>query len=122
MVIKKCFKCGAIVKVLNDCKCLDCGIECCNQKMKELVPNESDAAYEKHVPEYEINNDMVNVIVNHVMDDDHYIEWISYVYDNKEQIVYFNPGDAPQATFEYVTGAVIYAYCNKHLLWAKVVE
>ena len=56
------------------------------------------------------------------MDEDHYIEWISYVDDKNEQIVYFAPGDEPIATFKYVKGATIYSYCNKHSLWSKIVE
>ena len=122
MFIKKCLKCGALVKVFNDCNCLDCGISCCGQEMRKLIPNESDASFEKHVPEYEIINGILNVKVNHVMDDDHYIEWISYVFNNQEQIVYFKPGDDAKAIFKYVSGATIYAYCNKHLLWSKVVD
>ena len=47
---------------------------------------------------------------------------ISYVYDNKEQIVYFAPSDEPVATFKYVKGAIIYSYCNKHSLWSKEVK
>ena len=56
------------------------------------------------------------------MEEDHYIEWISYVYDNNEQIVYCAPGDHATATFKYVKGATIYSYCNKHSLWVKEVE
>ena len=56
------------------------------------------------------------------MDEDHYIDWTSYVYDKNEQIVYLVPGDEPIATFKYVKGATIYSYCNKHSLWSKVVE
>ncbi len=48
MMIKKCLKCGATVKVLNDCHCDDCGITCCNGKMVELKANSSDGAVEKH--------------------------------------------------------------------------
>ena len=41
LVIKKCFKCGALVNVLNDCTCEDCGIKCCNATMKEISEEES---------------------------------------------------------------------------------
>ena len=43
LVVKKCLKCGAIVKVLKDCNC-PCGIECCGEEMKAIVPNSFDAA------------------------------------------------------------------------------
>lgn len=122
MIIKKCLKCGILIKVFDDCECSDCGIKCCNDQMKILVPNESEASFEKHIPEYEINGKKIIVRVNHVMEDEHYIEWISYVYNNNEHVVYFNPGDKINVEFEYFSGGILYAYCNKHLLWTRVVE
>ena len=121
LIIKKCAKCGAVVKVLEDCKCA-CGIECCGEKMKTLEPNSIDAAVEKHVPTYEVKDGKIYARVNHVMDDDHYIEWISFVFDDKEVTTYFEPGEEPIAHCKYVPGSTIYAYCNKHALWKKDVE
>ena len=31
-----CEKCGAMVKVLVECTCENCGIECCGKPMKEI--------------------------------------------------------------------------------------
>ena len=121
--IKKCTKCGAMVKVLEDCKCEgDCGIKCCGEKMKELVPNSVDAAQEKHLPTYEIKDGKIYVTVNHVMEEDHYIEWIAIVRDNKEKVKYFQPGDEIKTHCKYVPGLKIYSYCNKHGLWKIDVE
>ena len=120
--IKKCLKCGALVKVLEDCTCENCGIKCCGEEMKELVPNSVDAAVEKHVPTYEVKDGKIFVKVNHVMEEDHYIEWISIVFDGKETITYFKPGDEPITHCKYVPSSTIYAYCNTHGLWKKEVE
>ena len=120
--IKKCLKCGATVKVIEDCSCDNCGIKCCGEQMQVLIPNSVDAAIEKHVPEYEIKDGKIVVRVNHVMEEDHYIEWISIVTDNEEIIHYYKPGDEPVLIAEYVSGATLYAYCNKHSLWKKDVE
>ena len=76
LLIKKCTKCGALIKVLKNCECV-CGFECCAEEMKTLKPNSEDAAVEKHVPEYEIKDGKIFAKVNHVMEEDHYIEWIS---------------------------------------------
>ena len=122
LIIKKCLKCGAQVKVLEDCHCDSCGIRCCNEEMKTMVPNSVDAAVEKHVPTYELKDGKIFVTVNHVMEDKHYIEWISIVFDGKEVTTYFNPGDKPEAHCKYVPGSTIYAYCNTHGLWKKEVE
>lgn len=122
LVVKKCMKCGAVVKVFEDCKCEGCGIKCCGEEMKVMVPNSVDAAVEKHVPEYEVKDGKIFIKVNHVMEEEHYIEWISVVFDNKEVTTYLNPGDEPVAHCKYVPGSTIYAYCNKHQLWKKEVE
>ena len=45
----ECSKCGAMVKILEDCICDDCGIKCCGEEMKVLVPNSVDATAEKPV-------------------------------------------------------------------------
>ena len=79
LTIKKCKSCGAVVKVIEDCNCKDCGIMCCGEPMEKLVPNSVDAAIEKHVPTYEKVEDELLVKVNHVMEKEHYIEWISLV-------------------------------------------
>lgn len=115
--IKKCLKCGAIVKVLEDCNCEGCGITCCGEEMKTLIPNSVDAAVEKHVPTYEVKDGKIFVKVNHVMEEDHYIEWISIVFGGKEVTTYLEPGEEAVAHCKYVPGATIYAYCNKHGLW-----
>ena len=62
------------------------------------------------------------VEVNHVMDKDHYIEWISMVYQNKEEIYYLNPNNETRVEFDYKKGATIYSYCNKHGLWKNTVD
>ena len=115
--IKKCKKCGAIVKVIEDCHCDNCGIKCCGEQMEVLIPNSVDAAIEKHVPTYEVKDEKIFVRVNHVMEDEHYIEWISIVFDNREVITYFKPGEEVIAHCKYNPGSTIYAYCNKHGLW-----
>ena len=122
LTIKKCKSCGAIVKVIEDCNCNSCGIICCNEPMEILDPNSVDAAVEKHVPTYEKVEDEILVKVNHVMEKEHFIEWVSLVADNKEYTVKLLPEQNAEAKFPYISGATIYAYCNKHGLWKKEVE
>lgn len=90
--------------------------------MVELIPNSVDAAIEKHVPTYEVKDGKIYVQVNHVMEEDHYIECITMVIGKKEFTEYFKPGQVCQAHFKYIPGATLYAYCNKHGLWSKEVE
>lgn len=117
LIVKKCLKCGAVVKVVVDDGTPDFSLKCCDEEMKTLIPNTEEAAVEKHVPTYEIKDDKLLIKVNHVMEDEHYIEWVSIVTDNEEYIVYFKPGMEAKAEFKYVPGSTVYAYCNKHGLW-----
>lgn len=122
LIIKKCFKCGALVKVFKDCECEDCGIQCCGEEMKTLVSNTAEGAAEKHIPTYEIKDGEIIVRVNHVMEEDHYIEWISICSEGKEFTTYLKPGEDAEVHYKYIPGSVLYAYCNKHQLWKKEVE
>ena len=119
LINKKCLKCGAIVNVIADCNCDDCGIICCNEPMKTLKANSTDAAFEKHVPTFEVENGLLKVRVNHVMDADHYIEWLCLRTENTEKYVYLKPNEEALAIFENVQSGTIYAYCNKHGLWSS---
>ena len=120
--VKKCLKCGALVKVFKDCECKDCGIKCCGENMKVLVPNSDDGSVEKHVPTYEIKDGEIFVRVNHVMEEEHYIEWISICVGGEEHTTYLKPGEKAEVKYKYIPGSLIYAYCNKHQLWKKEVE
>ena len=118
-IVKKCKNCGEVVKVMGE---NDFEIECCGEKMATLVPNSVDAAIEKHVPTYEVKDGKIFVKVNHVMEEEHYIEWISIVFEDKECITYLEPGKDAVAHCKYVPGSTIYSYCNKHGLWKIDVE
>lgn len=122
LILKECKSCHAIVKVLEDCKCKGCGIICCNEPMTIVEPNTTDASFEKHIPTYEVIEDQMKVTVNHVMEEDHYIEWILVKTEKQNIEVLLVPGDEPTITVPYEKGALIYAYCNKHGLWKTEVK
>ena len=90
--------------------------------MKIVVANSVDASFEKHVPTYEIIDDEIVVKVNHVMEKEHFIEWISLVKENTEITVKLYPEQDAIARFPYMRGATVYAYCNRHGLWSTEVE
>lgn len=122
LIIKKCQSCGALVKVLSDCTCENCGIKCCSKEMEKLIPNSVDASFEKHIPTYEKVEDEIYVTLNHPMEKEHYIEWICLVKDNTEYMIKLYPEQACEARFKYIPGSTIYSYCNKHELWSKDVN
>lgn len=115
-----CEHCGNIIAMV---KSKGVPVMCCGQKMTELVPGSTDAAQEKHVPVYQVEGNLVTVTVGsveHPMQPEHFIEWISLQTKQGNQRKALKPGDAPKATFAICDGdevEAVYAYCNLHGLW-----
>ena len=121
MKFLRCEVCGKIVAMVNDCS--SCPTKCCGEAMKEIVPNTSDGAHEKHVPVIKVEGNKVVVEVGsvaHPMIEAHYIEWIALETDKGNQRKKLKPGDAPRAEFALLEGEKVisaYAYCNLHTLF-----
>ena len=84
---------------------------------KLLHCNSVDASFEKHIPQCNRIEDKVEVIVNHVMEEEHYIEWIMVDYGKTQIIKHFLPNEEPKMIVDYKGGMRAYSYCNKHGLW-----
>ena len=117
--VLKCKKCNATVISFEESKTM---LQCCSEEMEELIPNSVDASFEKHVPTYEIVDGIVKAKVNHVMEEEHYIEWLAYVTEDSHDLRYFEPYMLAEAEFKYVPNSKLYAYCNKHGLWESEVK
>lgn len=112
--------CGNIVEIMH---MAGGTLTCCGQPMELLTENTVDAAKEKHVPVVEAIEGGYKVkvgSVEHPMQDNHYIEWIELVEENKIQRVHLKPGDKPEAVF-YTDCKNVYAreYCNLHGHWSS---
>lgn len=111
-------ECGIMTEVLTPA---DGALECCGKPMELVTENTVDAAKEKHVPVIEKIDGGYRVkvgAVEHPMLENHYIEWIELVEENKIQRKYLKPGEKPEAVFltdsENVSAR---EYCNLHGLW-----
>lgn len=122
LIIRKCMKCGALIEILNDCKCENCGIKCCGEQMKTFVPNTEDASAEKHLPVVEIDGSEIIVTVPHVMEEEHFIECITMIDGNRKYKEVLVIGKDAKARFPYKKGSKVYSYCNKHGLWSVDVK
>lgn len=115
-----CEHCGNIIEMVKDA---GVPVMCCGQKMKELAAGTTDAALEKHVPDYKVegNKVIVNVgSVAHPMMPEHYIEWVSLQTKQGVQRKALRPDDEPNVCFALCDGdevEAVYAYCNLHGLW-----
>ena len=115
-----CEHCGNIIAMVRD---KGVPVQCCGQKMTEIVPGTTEAAVEKHIPVYEVKDNKVYVTVGsveHPMLPEHYIEWIALQTSAGNQRKTLKPGNAPKAVFALCEGETVeavYAYCNLHSLW-----
>ena len=115
-----CKHCGNIVEKVKDS---GVSVVCCGEKMSELVPGTVEASREKHIPDFKVNGNVVEVNVgsiDHPMVPEHYIEWVSIVTKEGEQRKQLLPGNAPNVKFvlsENDELIAVYAYCNLHGLW-----
>ena len=116
----KCNHCGNIVAAVKE---TGVPVMCCGEAMAEIVPGAVDASQEKHVPVYNVEGNKVTVVVGsveHPMQEEHWIEWISVQTNKGNQRKVLKAGDAPKAEFyiaEDEIVEVVYAYCNLHGLW-----
>ncbi len=115
-----CECCGKIMAMVKPSAC---PTMCCGQAMKEIVPNTTDAAQEKHVPVWTREGNLVKVQVGsvaHPMVAAHYIEWVSLQTKAGNQRKALSPEQAPEVAFAITEGdevEAVYAYCNLHGLW-----
>lgn len=115
----KCGKCQSIAMEIVS------GEQACEINFKELVPNTTDAAGEKHVPVVEQDGDKVIVKVGeleHPMLPEHHIMWIYLETEHGGMLRKLEPGEKPQAEFLLQPGekpVAAYEYCNLHGLWKK---
>ncbi|MDE5770074.1 MAG: desulfoferrodoxin Dfx [Ruminococcus sp.] len=92
------------------------------ENLTEITANTTDAAVEKHVPVYEVNDGKICVkvgSVEHPMAENHYIEWVAVQTDKGFYVKNLKPEEKPQACFtaDGETVEAVYAYCNLHGLW-----
>ena len=118
--IYRCKHCGQMVAMVEK---KGCPVMCCGEAMEELVPGTSDGAVEKHVPVYEVKDNIVTVNVgevDHPMTEGHYIEWVLLKTKQGNQRKPLKPNEAPKVCFAICEGdevEEVYAYCNLHGLW-----
>ena len=106
-----------IVEVISTNGCEIC---CDNKPMKELVANSTDATQEKHVPQFQINGNIVKVdvgSVKHPMEEAHMIGWVYIVTNQGAQRKFLKANTDPVIEFALCPDEKlqeVYAYCNLH--------
>jgi len=122
--VYRCNICGNIVEVIH----IGTGrLVCCGQQMELLEEKASGLGPEKHVPVVEKTDSGVKVkvgSVSHPMEENHCIEWIEVVADDRVYRKVLKPGDKAEAEFdiklENIDEVSAREYCSIHGLWESV--
>lgn len=118
--VYKCSGCGAVVESLwngNE------SLQCCGSEMKELIPNTTEAAKEKHIPVIERLGNKVTVKIGevpHPMTKEHYILFVELVAGDQVYRHDFKEGDTKaEAVFTVEEDVPLIAreFCNLHGFW-----
>lgn len=115
--VYKCEVCGNIVEVLH------AGVGelvCCGKPMVLFSEKTEDQGKEKHVPVVEPIANGIKVKVGsvpHPMEEDHYIEWIEVIAEEKAYRKFLKPGETPEAEFPVSGDVLVREYCSIHGLW-----
>lgn len=112
----RCEICGNIVQVMHH----GAGeLVCCGKPMTLLEPHTlADEKHEKHVPVF-IENKIQVGSVPHPMTQEHHIEFIQGISDDKKQILtkFLDVNDEPQMSLSENSYTTATEYCNLHGLW-----
>ena len=109
MKFYKCAHCGQMIAIVKE---TGVPVICCGEPMQEMVAGTTDAAVEKHVPQFEVKDGIVEVTVGeveHPMLEEHYIEWIAVQTKQGNQRKALKPGEAPKACFALCDGDEVVA-------------
>lgn len=115
-----CENCDNIITMIKDA---GTSVMCCGSELKEIHPGTTDAATEKHVPTYQVKDNLVTVnvgSVEHPMEQEHYIEWVFLQTRQGNQWKELEASGKPEVCFALCEGdevVSVYAYCNLHGLW-----
>ncbi|MDO5557126.1 MAG: desulfoferrodoxin family protein [Clostridia bacterium] len=100
-------------------------ISCCGHKMDLMEVNESEELFTSHLPIFSKSEDEIVIKVGnkeHPMTKEHFIMWIAQVSDHTTFRTQLYPEQSTTLRFKYIPNSTIYAYCNKHGLFAKKVD
>lgn len=120
-VFLSCSHCRNIVQVIQSEP--EREFECCQTPLKEMVPNTSEGAAEKHLPVVELDGNHVTVKVGdifHPMTEEHSIDWVYLETEKGGQIYYLKSEKEPVAHFVMTANdrpVAAYAFCNLHGFW-----
>ena len=115
----RCEICGNIVQVMHP----GMGeLVCCGKPMSLLKPyTKENEKQEKHVPVFMENKIQVGSVL-HPMTEEHHIEFIQTITDNKKSVLtkFLEVNESPEMTLNIADNyTCALEYCNRHGLWQE---
>lgn len=107
-----CPVCGNVIQAAGEAL-----VSCCGITLPPLEPEAEDPDHELHV---EIVEDEYYVAVGHPMEKTHYISFLAAVSDQQVQLVKLYPEGNAEARFKRGRVKRIYAFCNRHGLFRRL--
>lgn len=108
-----CPVCGNVITALGEGSFSCCGVN--------LPKQEAEAADEEHVLSVEVIDHEFSVTMDHLMNKKHYISFIAYVTSDTAEVIKLYPEQDISVRFRKKGHGFMYAYCNRHGLYRKLV-
>ena len=109
-----CPVCGNVIHSVGEAVVSCCGIT--------LPAAEAERADAEHLPRLRILEDEYYVTLDHPMCREHYVSFLAAVSDHGIQLVKLYPEGSAEARFRIDRVERLYAYCNRHGLFAITPE
>ena len=106
-----CPVCGNVIHAMGDGSFSCCGIS--------LLPAQEEEPDPEHRISIETMDDEYYVHMDHPMNKDHYISFLAYLTSSGIQMIKLYPEQTVECRFRKNGHGKIYAYCNRHGLYAE---
>lgn len=93
---------------------------CCGILLPELEAEKEDGEEKPHEIQVEVIDNEYYVNLNHPMEKEHYISFFAYVTSDRAEIVKLYPEQNAECRFARRGHGILYACCNKHGLFQKL--
>lgn len=108
-----CPICGNIITALGEGDFSCCG--------NTLIRQEAETMDEAHLLSVETIDNEYSVALQHPMTKEHYISFIAYITSNSVEIIKLYPEQDISVRFRKKGHGFLYAYCNEHGLFRKMI-
>lgn len=108
-----CPVCGNVITAMGEGNFSCCGVT--------LPKQEAEMVDEEHMVTVETIDNEYSITMRHPMSKEHYVSFIAYVTSGTAEIVKLYPEQDIFVRFRKKGHGILYAYCNRHGLYRKII-